>query len=115
MKKKNVYILDDRAILYLNGEDTKEFLAASGAAADRIDEVTDKYRQHIDMLGETTDQASIRTSVVSSQIEDVRTALKETIEDTTIKIDEVAATLSIKSGEISSSSEKAFARSEEIS
>ena len=26
MKKKNVYILDDRAILYLNGEDTKEFL-----------------------------------------------------------------------------------------
>ena len=26
MNIKNVYILDDRAILYLNGEDTKEFL-----------------------------------------------------------------------------------------
>jgi hypothetical protein len=26
MKNKNVYILDDRAILYLNGEDTKDFL-----------------------------------------------------------------------------------------
>ena len=26
MNNKNVYILDDRAILYLNGEDTKEFL-----------------------------------------------------------------------------------------
>ena len=26
MNKKNVYILDDRAILYINGEDSKEFL-----------------------------------------------------------------------------------------
>ena len=26
MNFKNVYILDDRAILYVNGEDTKEFL-----------------------------------------------------------------------------------------
>ena len=26
MNIKNVYILDDRAILYINGEDTKEFL-----------------------------------------------------------------------------------------
>ena len=26
MNIKNVYILEDRAILYLNGEDTKEFL-----------------------------------------------------------------------------------------
>jgi folate-binding Fe-S cluster repair protein YgfZ len=26
MNIKNVYILDDRAILYLNGEDTKGFL-----------------------------------------------------------------------------------------
>ena len=26
MNIKDVYILDDRAILYLNGEDTKEFL-----------------------------------------------------------------------------------------
>jgi folate-binding Fe-S cluster repair protein YgfZ len=26
MNIKNVYILDDRAILYLNGEDTKDFL-----------------------------------------------------------------------------------------
>jgi folate-binding Fe-S cluster repair protein YgfZ len=26
MNIKNVYILEDRAILYINGEDTKEFL-----------------------------------------------------------------------------------------
>ena len=26
MNIKNVYILDDRAILYINGEDAKEFL-----------------------------------------------------------------------------------------
>ena len=26
MKNNNVYILDDRAIIYLNGEDTKDFL-----------------------------------------------------------------------------------------
>ena len=26
MNIKNVYILDDRAILYISGEDTKEFL-----------------------------------------------------------------------------------------
>ena len=26
MNIKNVYILDDRAILYINGEDTKKFL-----------------------------------------------------------------------------------------
>ena len=26
MNNKNTYILDDRAILYLNGEDVKEFL-----------------------------------------------------------------------------------------
>ena len=26
MNKENVYILDDRAILYINGDDAKEFL-----------------------------------------------------------------------------------------
>jgi folate-binding protein YgfZ len=39
MNIKNVYILDDRAILYLNGEDTKEFL--QNLISNDIDKVSD--------------------------------------------------------------------------
>ncbi len=39
MNIKNVYILDDRAILYLNGEDTKEFL--QNLISNNINKVTD--------------------------------------------------------------------------
>jgi folate-binding protein YgfZ len=40
MNIKNVYILDDRAILYLNGEDTKEFL--QNLISNDINKVSDK-------------------------------------------------------------------------
>ena len=39
MNIKNVYILDDRAILYLNGEDTKDFL--QNLISNNIDNVND--------------------------------------------------------------------------
>ena len=39
MNVKNVYILDDRAILYVNGEDTKEFL--QNLISNNINKVTD--------------------------------------------------------------------------
>jgi folate-binding protein YgfZ len=39
MKNKNVYILDDRAILYLNGEDTKGFL--QNLISNDIDKISD--------------------------------------------------------------------------
>ena len=39
MNIKNVYILDDRAILYINGEDTKEFL--QNLISNNIDKVSD--------------------------------------------------------------------------
>ena len=41
MNIKNVYILDDRAILYLNGEDTKEFL--QNLISNDINKVSDTY------------------------------------------------------------------------
>ena len=40
MNIKNVYILDDRAILYLSGEDTKEFL--QNLISNDINKVSDK-------------------------------------------------------------------------
>ena len=40
MNIKNVYILDDRAILYLNGEDTKEFL--QNLISNNINKVSDE-------------------------------------------------------------------------
>ena len=40
MNLKNVYILDDRAILYVNGEDTKEFL--QNIISNNIDKVSDE-------------------------------------------------------------------------
>ena len=41
MNIKNVYILDDRAILYLNGEDTKEFL--QNLISNDINKVSETY------------------------------------------------------------------------
>ena len=40
MNIKNVYILDDRAILYINGDDTKEFL--QNLISNDINKVTDE-------------------------------------------------------------------------
>ena len=40
MNIKNVYILDDRAILYINGEDTKNFL--QNLISNDINKVSDK-------------------------------------------------------------------------
>ena len=40
MNIKNVYILEDRAILYINGEDTKEFL--QNLISNDINKVSDK-------------------------------------------------------------------------
>ena len=40
MNIKNVYILDDRAILYVNGEDVKEFL--QNLISNDINKVNDK-------------------------------------------------------------------------
>jgi folate-binding Fe-S cluster repair protein YgfZ len=40
MNIKNVYILDDRAILYVNGEDAKEFL--QNLISNDINKVSDK-------------------------------------------------------------------------
>ncbi len=41
MNVKNVYILDDRAILYINGEDAKEFL--QNLISNNINKVSDDY------------------------------------------------------------------------
>ncbi len=40
MKKNNVYVLEDRGLLYLNGEDVKEYL--QNLITNDIEKVTDK-------------------------------------------------------------------------
>ena len=48
MNIKNVYILDDRAILYLNGEDSKEFL--QNLISNDINKVSDKSTSFTSLL-----------------------------------------------------------------
>ena len=52
MNIKNVYILDDRAILYINGEDAKEFQKKLNLAKNRM------YCNYAFYFGATADNAN---------------------------------------------------------